>query len=85
MLYRNPQESHALLKRITETIIAYLNLKIKAGVDVVQVFDSWAGMLNNKLYNEFCMPYINQILESVTAVPRILFARKIYRNTKTLI
>jgi uroporphyrinogen decarboxylase len=78
MLYRNPQESHALLKRITETIIAYLNLKIKAGVDVVQVFDSWAGMLNNKLYNEFCMPYINQILESVTAVPRILFSKGAY-------
>lgn len=78
MLYRNPKESHALLDKITQTIIAYLNLKIQAGVDVVQIFDSWAGMLDYKLYSEFCMPYINRILENVTSVPRILFSKGAY-------
>lgn len=78
MLYRNPIESHALLSKITDTIIAYLKLKIQAGVDVVQIFDSWAGMLNNELYTTFCMPYINRILSEVTSVPRILFCKGAY-------
>ena len=78
MLYKNPVESHALLSKITDTVIAYLNLKIQSGVDVVQIFDSWAGMLNNELYSTFCMPYLNRILSEVTSVPRILFSKGAY-------
>ena len=74
-LYKEPVLSHKLLDKITSTIIAYLNLKIKSGADVVQIFDSWAGILNRELYSEFCIPYLKRILAEVTAVPRILFCK----------
>lgn len=74
-LYRENKLAHVLLQKLTNTIIAYLNLKIEAGVDVVQVFDSWAGMLSKELYDEFCMPYLHQICNAITEVPVIVFAK----------
>jgi len=84
MLYKEPEMSHKLLSKITKTIIAYLKLKIQAGVDVVQVFDSWAGMLDNRLYNEFCIPYLKQILSEITEVPRIVFSKGAYFAQKEI-
>ncbi len=75
LLYSDPALAHRLLNKITDTIIAYLNEKIKAGVDAVQVFDSWAGVLSRPLYREFCLPYIARICDEVTAAPIIVFAK----------
>lgn len=77
-LYKEPEVAHLLLSKITNTVIEYLKLKIKAGVDVVQVFDSWAGILDKKLYETFCIPYLKRILEEVTTVPRIVFSKGAY-------
>ncbi len=74
-LMQNPKAAHLLLDKITESCIEYLKLKVKAGVSVVQVFDSWSGVLSADLYNEFAMPYINRILDSITEVPKIVFAK----------
>ncbi len=77
-LYRNPKEAHQLLDKITTSTIAYLKGKISAGVDVVQVFDSWAGLLNKSLYKEFCMPYLKRIVDAIDEVPVIVFAKGAY-------
>lgn len=77
-LYKEPKEAHKLLGKLTETIIAYLKLKIKAGVDVVQVFDSWAGLLDRQLYQEFCIPYLKQIVDAIDEVPTIVFSKGAY-------
>jgi len=77
-LYKEPQQAHKLLNKLTETIIAYLKLKVKAGVDVVQVFDSWAGLLDKQLYKEFCIPYLQQIVDAITEVPVIVFSKGAY-------
>jgi len=77
-LYKEPKQAHKLLTKLTETIIAYLKLKIKAGVDVVQVFDSWAGLLDRQLYREFCIPYLQQIVDSIDEVPVIVFSKGAY-------
>lgn len=74
-LYQHPKLSHQLLSKITTSVIEYLKLKINAGVDVVQVFDSWADLLTPELYTEFCIPYLKRIGEEVTGVPKILFAK----------
>ena len=74
-LQQEPELAHKLLKKITETSIAYLNLKIKAGCQVVQIFDSWAGILSPALYKEFGLPYISQICDAVTDAPKIVFAK----------
>lgn len=74
-LQQEPALAHKLLTKITETSIAYLNLKIKAGCKVVQIFDSWAGILSPSLYNEFGLLYISQICDSITDAPKIVFAK----------
>jgi len=75
MLYKEPVLSHKLMEKITDTIIAYLKLKIQAGADVVQLFDSWAGILNHDIYSKFALPYIQRIVNEVNEVPFIFFAR----------
>lgn len=77
-LHSNPVESHRLLEKITQSTINYLKLQVEAGVSLYQVFDSWAGVLSQDLYKEFCMPYLNRIAQEVDTVPRIVFAKGAY-------
>ncbi|MBJ2175123.1 uroporphyrinogen decarboxylase [Aureibaculum sp. A20] len=63
--FTQPLAAHQLLQKITDTTIAYLKAKVKAGVDVVQIFDSWGGMLSPVDYQEFSWQYINQIIEAL--------------------
>lgn len=77
-LYKEPVLAEALLEKITHSVIAYLKQKIKAGVDIVQVFDSWAGLLNRELYLKFCIPYLQKIVEAIDEVPVIIFSKGAY-------
>lgn len=63
--FTQPIAAHSLLQKITDTTIAYLKEKVKAGVDAVQIFDSWGGMLSPADYQEFSWKYINQIIEAL--------------------
>jgi uroporphyrinogen decarboxylase len=63
--FTQPIAAHTLLQKITDTTIAYLKEKVKAGVNAVQVFDSWGGMLSPADYDEFSWKYINQIIEAL--------------------
>ncbi|SDB62563.1 uroporphyrinogen decarboxylase [Flavobacteriaceae bacterium MAR_2010_188] len=63
--FREPIAAHQLLQKITDTTIAYLKEKVAAGVDALQVFDSWGGLLSPKDYQEFSWPYIQQIVDAV--------------------
>ena len=78
MLYHDPQTSHALLQKITESTINYLQGQVKAGADLVQIFDSWAGILSPQLYEQFSLPYINMICEAISEVPKTVFAKDAY-------
>ncbi len=62
MLYRDPELAHRLLEAITLTTIVYLKNKVKAGVDLVQIFDSWAGVLSSEDFRTFSLPYIQKIV-----------------------
>ena len=74
--FTQPVAAHILLQKITDTTIAYLKAKVKAGVDVVQVFDSWGGMLSPVDYQEFSWKYIEQIIEALKDdAPVIVFAK----------
>ncbi len=74
-LYQQPEAAHALLNMITETTIFYLKNQIKAGVDVIQIFDSWAALLGPDQYREFSFPYIERIGKSISEVPTIVFPK----------
>lgn len=75
MLYTNPKLSHSLLQKITYSTINYLKTQISAGADMIQVFDSWAGILSPEYYNEFSLKYISQICNSISEAPKIVFAK----------
>jgi len=78
MLYTDPKLSHALLQKITDTTIGYLQAQIVSGADMVQVFDSWAGILSKEQYKEFALPYIAQICDAIESVPMTVFAKGAY-------
>ena len=69
--FSQPEAAHVLLQKITDTTIAYLLEKVKAGVDAVQIFDSWGGMLSPVDYQEFSWKYINQIVEALSEVTEV--------------
>jgi len=74
--FTEPQMAHELLQKITDTTIAYLKGKVEAGVDAVQVFDSWGGMLSPVDYQEFSWPYIQQIIDALKdMIPVIAFGK----------
>ncbi len=76
LCFTNPSVAHELLQKITDTTIAYLKAKVKAGVDVIQIFDSWGGMLSPVDYQEFSWQYINQIIEALKEdAPGIAFGK----------
>jgi uroporphyrinogen decarboxylase len=74
-LYRDKAFSHALLQRITDATIVYLQAQISAGVQIVQIFDSWAGVLSPEAWREFSLPYIDAICNAIQDVPKIVFAK----------
>ena len=80
MLYTNPKLAHELLSRITKVTIQYLKAQIKAGAHMVQVFDSWAGVLGTTQYAEFSLKYLEEIASAITEVPVTLFAKGAYSS-----
>lgn len=78
MLYTDPKLSHQLLQMITTSTINYLKGQISAGADLVQVFDSWAGILSPTNYKEFSLPYLKQICDAIDEVPKTVFAKDAY-------
>jgi len=74
-LYQHPELSHQLLQKITETTTAYLLRKVESGVNLVQIFDSWAGILTPELYRTFALPYTQQIAAAINTVPVTVFAK----------
>ena len=74
--FTQPEAAHALLQKITDTTILYLKEKVKAGVNAVQVFDSWGGMLSPVDYQEFSFKYIQQIIDALKdEAPVIVFGK----------
>lgn len=74
--FTQPIAAHQLLQKITDTTIAYLKEKVAAGVNAVQVFDSWGGMLSPEDYQEFSWKYIQQIVDALHELaPVIAFGK----------
>ncbi len=75
MLYQNPALAHRLLDMITESTISYLKRQVDAGADLIQIFDSWAGILAPSYYRAFSLKYINRICSAIEGVPITVFAK----------
>ncbi|MFJ8966545.1 uroporphyrinogen decarboxylase [Lentzea sp. NPDC102401] len=73
LMHGNPELWHALLAKIAGVTTAFLHAQLDAGVQAVQLFDSWAGALSERDYREFVLPHSKRVLETITTVPRIHF------------
>ncbi|MCA0429883.1 MAG: uroporphyrinogen decarboxylase [Bacteroidetes bacterium] len=75
-LYTEPKLAHLLLQKITNSTINYLKGQVANGADIIQLFDSWAGVLSEKMFYEFSLKYMAQIAEEIGAhVPVTIFAK----------
>jgi uroporphyrinogen decarboxylase len=75
MMYQEPDTWHLLMEKLTNMVITYLNDQIQAGVQAVQVFDSWVGCLSQADYREFVLPHQKRLMAAIdTSVPNIHFA-----------
>ncbi|XP_046441707.1 uroporphyrinogen decarboxylase-like [Daphnia pulex] len=77
-LYRYPTESHKLLQILTDVIVDFLIGQVKAGAQMLQVFESHAEYLGPEIFAQFALPYIKQIQERVRAkvnVPMCIFPK----------
>ena len=71
-MYGSPEVWHALMDKLADTFASYLQAKVRAGADVIQLFDSWVGALSGHDYREFVAPYSARILNAID-VPTIHF------------
>lgn len=84
-LYTQPELSHQLLEKITLSTINYLKAQVSAGADIVQLFDSWAGVLSEKMYYEFSLNYISKICDALSPlVPVTVFAKDAHYATQKI-
>lgn len=81
MIYQAPTLLHQLLAILTKAVIAYCQMQIAAGVDVVMLFDTWGGLLTTPAYQQFSLCYMQQIitalrqLQTHSPVPCIIFTK----------
>ncbi|MFT5618947.1 MAG: uroporphyrinogen decarboxylase [Arenicella sp.] len=80
VLYQSPEIAHKLMDKITQSTITYLKAQVKAGANLIQVFDSWAGVLSPAHYEIFAIPYLAKICDALqeTGVPVTVFAKGAY-------
>ncbi|MDB5280938.1 MAG: hemE [Bacteroidota bacterium] len=77
--------AHRLLQKITDATIEYLKAQVKAGVDCIQVFDSWSGMLSSDDFAIYALPYLKQIADALSPLcPVILFPKGSWYALKAL-
>ncbi|MCX2480907.1 uroporphyrinogen decarboxylase [Pedobacter sp. MC2016-15] len=77
LMHNHPEIAHALLAKIAKVTAAYLNLQIAAGVNAIQIFDSWAMALSWNDYAEFSHQYIKEIIANLNRkdIPVISFCK----------
>ncbi len=91
MMYQNPELLHKILKKVTEVVKHYMEKQILSGIEVVQIFDSWAAAIEPSKYDEFSWQYMVEIAEYLKEkyphIPVIMFPKgvpafldKVYGN-----
>jgi len=86
LIYGNPKLAHSLLDKISVSVAEYLSAKIEAGVNAVQIFDTWGGILNQSDFKEFSLNYIQKVISLLKKndEPVIVFAKGVHYNLEDL-
>jgi uroporphyrinogen decarboxylase len=79
LLYCDPEAMHVLLNKLATAVTMYLDAQVKAGVNVLMLFDTWGGILTSAAYAEFSLSYMRQIIQHLKKshphIPVILFTK----------
>jgi uroporphyrinogen decarboxylase len=81
LLYKDPVALHNLLDKLTITVIDYLNAQVESGAQVLQIFDTWGGILSDDAYLNFSLRYIKKVIDGLIKehdnqkVPVIVFTK----------
>ena len=77
LIYSAPKEAHLLLDKLARSVASYLNAKIQAGAQAIQIFDTWGGILPPTEFKEFSLRYIEQVLSLLRrdGAPVIVFCK----------
>jgi len=75
MFRSDPDTAHLLLSKLTDVAIDYLSMQVRAGVQAVQIFDTWIGLLSATDFRQLALPYLRRIFDALEplGVPRIYF------------
>ncbi len=86
LIYKNPELAHSLLDKIANAVAEYLSAKIEAGVNAVQIFDTWGGILSQDDFKTFSLRYIKKIISQVKRKdePVIVFAKGVHYRLNQL-
>ena len=87
--YEKPDLFEALMHRIVDSLVEYFTLQIKAGADVIQIFDSWGGILSADTYSGASVRWIRRVIQGVEKntrrdVPYIVFAKGMHHHLDLL-
>ena len=78
-LYTERERFDALLEKITDALINYFEMQIEAGVDVLQIFDSWGGVLPGHMFETASTKWMKRIVDAVGGrVPVIVFSKNMH-------
>jgi uroporphyrinogen decarboxylase len=80
MIYNEPELAHQLLDKLADAVADYLSAKIEAGVNAVQIFDTWGGILAPNEFEEFSLQYITKVIDNIKRKnePVIVFAKGVH-------
>ena len=86
LIYNNPALAHKLLDKISNAVADYLNAKIESGVNAVQIFNTWGGILSEDDFSEFSLNYITKIISQLNKKdePVIVFAKGVHHSLDKL-
>ncbi|MFA6440395.1 MAG: uroporphyrinogen decarboxylase [Bacteriovoracaceae bacterium] len=86
LIFSRHQEAHSLLKKLSQSVADYLCAQVDAGANIIQIFDTWGGILAQEEFEEFSLQYIRQIVEQVKKknVPVIVFCKDCGHSLKRI-
>lgn len=86
IIYNRPELAHSILDKLSDTVSDYLSAKIEAGCNALQIFDTWGGILSQKDFLEFSLPYVQKIISQIKRndEPIIFFAKGVHHNLEKM-
>jgi uroporphyrinogen decarboxylase len=86
LIFNNPKLAHSILEKLATVAADYLSAKIEAGVNAVQIFDTWGGLLSQHDYSEFSLRYIKDVISKIKRndEPVITFSKGVHHSLEDI-